>query len=81
MSDTSRVIVQQDTSPGHSVASTQVYHRDLSEIRASGDSAKTAAEHLVNQLTRALDSALTDWRRDNIQGAIADVKAFIDQSG
>lgn len=80
MPDASRVIAQQDTTPGNSVASSQVYHRELSEIRASGDSPKSAAEHLVNQLTRALDSALTDWRRQNIQQAIADVKAYIDQN-
>ena len=29
-------------------------------------SPKEAAAHLVNQLTRALDSALIDWRRDRV---------------
>ena len=32
---------------------------------------------LVHQLTRALDSALTDWRRDRVNEAIADVQAFV----
>src|SRR5437773_9255860 len=41
-----------------------VHHRDFPEIRAEGSAPKEAAAHLVNQLTRALDTALTDWRRD-----------------
>jgi hypothetical protein len=32
--------------------------------------------HLANHLTRALDSALTDWRRQTLNQAIADVQAF-----
>ena len=57
--------------------STQVHHRDFSEIRAEGGSVREAADQLLNHLTRALDSALTDWRRQGINGAIADVKDFI----
>ena len=36
-----------------------------------------AGTQLVNHLTRALDSALTPWRRDAIQQALDDVKAFL----
>ena len=57
--------------------STQVHHRDFSEIRAEGGNVREAAEQLLNHLTRALDSALTDWRRQGINGAIADVNEFI----
>lgn len=53
-----------------------VHHRDFPEIRAEGASPADAAGQLVNQLTRALDSALTNWRRETIQAAIADVEAF-----
>ncbi len=59
---------------------TQVHHRDFPEIRAEGESPAAAATSLVNHLTRALDSALTAWRRDTIQGAIADVQAFLQQA-
>ena len=55
-----------------------VHHRDFPEIRAEGGSPKEAASHLVNQLARALDSALTDWRRETLDDAIADVKAFVE---
>jgi hypothetical protein len=73
--DPSRVIV---TVSGTS-ATTIVHHRDFAEIRAEGPSAKEAAAHLVNKLAAALDSALTDWRRNTVDQAIADVKAFVNQ--
>ena len=50
--------------------------RDLPEIRADGPNPREAAGHLANQLTRALDSALTDWRRETLNTAIAEVQAF-----
>lgn len=71
--DLSRVIV----TIGVTAAGSQVYHRDYPEIRAEGKTPKDAAAHLVNQLTRALDSALTSWRRETIELAIADVRAFV----
>ena len=71
--DPSRVIV----SSGATAHTTQVHHRDFSEIRADGGSAKEAASHLANKLALALDTALTDWRRQTMEQAIADVDAFV----
>jgi hypothetical protein len=62
-----------------SLATAVVHHRDFPEIRAEGANAKEAAANLVNKLACALDSALTDWRRETIDHAIADVKAFVEQ--
>ena len=73
--DSTRVIV---TITGSSTAVT-VHHRDFPEIRAEGGTPKEAASHLVNKLVAALDSALTDWRRETINQAMADVRAFVDQ--
>ncbi len=70
--DTEKVIVTVSGTAG----STQVHHRDFPEIRAEGGSPAEAAGHLANQLSRTLDSALTNWRRETIQQAIADVNAF-----
>ena len=56
-----------------------VHHRDFPEIRAEGSSPEEAAAHLVNKLACALDSALTDWRRQSVDQAIADVRAFVKQ--
>ncbi|MDR3633510.1 MAG: hypothetical protein P4L84_06720 [Isosphaeraceae bacterium] len=73
--DLSRVIV----TAGVTADGSQVYHRDYPEIRAEGETPQIAGSHLVNQLTRALDSALTTWRRETIELAIADVQAFVAQ--
>lgn len=73
--DQSRVIVTTGATPG----ATRVHHQDFPEIRAEGETPQVAASHLVNQLTRALDSALTQWRRETIQHAIAEVQAFVDK--
>jgi hypothetical protein len=71
----SRVIV---TISGSS-STASVHHRDFPEIHADGNSPKEAAALLIHQLTRALDSALIDWRRDRVNEAIADVQTFVDQ--
>jgi hypothetical protein len=74
-SDQSLIIV----AIGATAHSTTVHHRDFPEIRAEGESPPVAATHLVNQLTRALDSALTQWRRATLEQAIADIEAFVAQ--
>lgn len=68
--DVSKIIV----TPGEPVL---IQHRDFPEIRAEGRGVPEASQHLQNQLSRALDSALTDWRRESIQNAISDLKAFL----
>ncbi len=74
--DPSRVIV----GTGATASSARVYHHDFPEIRAEGETPVRAATHLANQLTRALDSALTHWRRESIVMAIADIDAFVAQN-
>jgi hypothetical protein len=64
---------------GATANSSSIHHRDFPEIRAEGEDPKGAAQYLANQLTRALDSALTPWRRETINKAIADVQAFVAQ--
>ena len=70
--DKGRVIV----SMGVTAGTTQVHHRDFPEIRAEGESPAVAARNLENHLVRMLDTALTHWRRETIQQAVADVWAF-----
>jgi hypothetical protein len=70
--DPSRVIVLTGTTASTNLA----YHHDFPEIRADGESPKDASMHLANHLSRALDSALTEWRRQTLLQAIADVQAF-----
>jgi hypothetical protein len=61
---------------GATASTTSVHHRDFPEVRADGETPEVAAAHLANQLSRALDSALTPWRRQTIEKAIAEVQAF-----
>jgi predicted RNase H-like HicB family nuclease len=73
--DQDRVIV----TTGTTAEAFLVHHRDFPEIRAEGETPEAAATNLANQLTRALDSALTKWRRDAIEQAIVEVRAFAAQ--
>ncbi len=75
--DLSRVIV----SAGATANTAQVHHRDFSEIRADGESPREAAALLANKLALAMDTALTDWRRESLTQAIADVEAFVKNAG
>jgi hypothetical protein len=68
-----RVIVTHDVEGGVGV---HVHHRDFPEIRANGADSKEGAIQLSNHLTRALDSALTKWRRDAIEHAIVEVQEY-----
>jgi hypothetical protein len=64
---------------GATAGSACVHHRDFPEIRAEGETPAAAATYLANQLIRALDSALTIWRRETLGQAIADIEAFVAQ--
>ena len=55
-------------------------HHDFPEIRTQAESPSAAAQALEFQLQRALDTALTPWRRETVENAIADVKAFMAHS-
>jgi hypothetical protein len=72
--DSSRVIV----TPGATAEASRAHHHDFPEIRAEGRSPRDAARRLAGMLTLALDTALTDWRRETLGHAIAEVNAFLD---
>lgn len=67
-------MIQIETTPES--GSIRAYHRDFPEIRVHGSSNLEAATLLGHQLTRALDSALTEWRRNSMEAAIADAHAY-----
>lgn len=67
------------TPAGHSVLAIHtsvVHHRDFPEVRGEGDTLAGAAARLAELLSRTLDSAPSDWRREKIEQAIEDVRAF-----
>jgi hypothetical protein len=52
------------------------HHREFPEVHAEGTSPKAAAERLAELLARSLDNAPSDWRRQTLEQAIEDVRAF-----
>jgi hypothetical protein len=76
LSNPDQVVV---TPAGHSILAVHasaVHHREFPEVRGEGDSPEDAAARLADLLTRNLDDAPSDWRRENIERAIEDVRAF-----
>jgi hypothetical protein len=55
------------------------HHRNYPEIRTEGESPWVAAAQMVNWLARALDGAPIGWRRSDLELALADARAFIEQ--
>ena len=52
------------------------HHREFPEVRAEGSSSRAAATRLAELLSLSLDSSPSDWRRQTVIQAIADVRAF-----
>ena len=59
--------------PVHALA---VHHRDFPEVQGEDHSPEAAAARLAELLARTLDSAPSDWRRETLEQAIQDVRAF-----
>jgi hypothetical protein len=55
------------------------HHRDFPEVHAEASSPKAAAVRLAEMLSLTLENAPSDWRRQSIQQAIADVRAFAEE--
>ncbi len=53
-----------------------VHHRGFPEVRGEGNSTEDAAARLLEHLSRTLDNAPSDWRRETLTLAIEDVRAF-----
>lgn len=54
----------------------EVYHRDFPEIRSQAHTIEEAVTGLAHALTRAIDSALTNWRRESLEQALTEVRTF-----
>ncbi|MBX6313270.1 MAG: hypothetical protein IRY99_10210 [Isosphaeraceae bacterium] len=71
------IIVEAGECACQSVHTTRVHHRDFPEIWSEASSASEGAEYLAKQLARAAESARSQWHRDAIQNATADVNEFL----
>jgi hypothetical protein len=75
-SNPSQVIVMPEDHGRASVHSLSAHHRDFPEVRAEGASPTDAALRLAELLSLTLDNAPSDWRRQIVEQAIEDVRAF-----
>jgi hypothetical protein len=73
-----QVIVSAEDYTYASVHSSCARHRNFPEVRAQGNSPKDAAARLAVILARNLDDAPSDWRREIVQEALEDVRAFVE---
>jgi hypothetical protein len=67
------------TPAGHSIIAVHtsaVHHRHFPEVQGEGHSLEDAAARLAELLARTLDSAPSDWRREGLEQAIEDARAF-----
>ena len=80
MPNPSQVIVTTEDYTTASVHGFCAHHRVFPEVHGGGESAKDAAARLAELLSISLDNAPSDWRREMIQEAIEDVRAFADRA-
>jgi hypothetical protein len=75
----SQVIVVADDDQCVLLHGMSAHHRDYPEVRAEGSTPRAAAARLAELLSLSLDSTPSDWRRQGVQQAIADVRAYAEQ--
>jgi len=56
------------------------YHRAFTNLSGSGETPREAAEDLIRRLTNEKDTQSDRWRREIVERAIADVRAFLQNS-
>jgi hypothetical protein len=78
-SNPSQVIVLSEDYHRASLHGLSAHHRDLPEVHGAGSSPKDAAGRLAELLLLTLDNAPSDWRRQIIEQAIEDVRAFAER--
>jgi hypothetical protein len=72
--DPSQVIV----TAGSTADAVQVHHRDIPELNADGESPRSAATNLAQELAREIEGVADNYHRGTIRRVLADVRAFIE---
>ncbi len=78
MNDVKDMLIVTAGATSHGVC---VHHHDFPEVRAEGQNPREAAGLLANRLAAAMDTALTEWRRQSLTKAITDVNEYVKQEG
>lgn len=76
--DRQHVIVEEGQCSRCRVHTKSLHHRHYPEIRAECGSIAESAVHLAAQLASYRESAQSDWHRQSIDLALADVAEFLD---
>lgn len=76
--DKTQLIVHDGDCANHSIRVRLIHHSHFPELRAEGKDCREGAEHLINLLMRAQSSVGSGWRRRDVDTAIDDVNAFLD---
>jgi hypothetical protein len=76
--DPNQVVVSEADCASHTVRTLQVHHRQFPEIWGAGFTEAEGVTHLVHRLELFLEGASSDFRRDAIQHALADIRAYVD---
>jgi hypothetical protein len=75
-SNPTQVIVLPEEYHRCSLHGLSAHHRDFPEVHGAGSSRKDAAARLAELLLLTLDNAPSDWRREIIEQALEDVRAY-----
>lgn len=79
--DADLVIVTIEPCAAGSVLTPHARHRNFPEIRSEGETPREAARNLLLKLTGALDAkGEEDWHRIEMQQAVEDVRAYLEQA-
>jgi hypothetical protein len=78
-SNPSQVIVLPENAISDLVHTLYAHHSAIPEVRGEGSSPAAAATRLADPLAQTLDNAPSIWRRQIIQRAIEDVRAFAER--
>jgi hypothetical protein len=73
--DSSQVIV----TAGCTAHAVQVHHRDIPELNAHGESPKSAALNLAQDLAREFEGVADNYHRGMFRRVLGDVRAFIER--
>jgi len=79
--DSRRLTVLASSCQACDVHTVRVHHQHFPELQVEGNNAEQAADHLADRLTASLDSISTPSRKEAVQAAIADIRAFVDRAG
>jgi hypothetical protein len=71
-----KIVLARSECAGHSVHTSRMHHRHFPELWVECESPIAAANHLHNQLIRAMDSVSGIHARESFASALAEVDAF-----